>query len=108
MCVRLAKLPLMDDEGRPVRKCFRTVDIVAMEPVWRFPEQGAFTRAKFLWTISDYIGWDGGHSDEIIFPKSGGPFFEYKYEGEEQEEERKMATMTLLDIPLMMLVLVSN
>lgn len=57
-----AKLPEMNNDGRPIINCFRTVDLVAIEPVWRVPEQVAFTRAEILRTISDYLGRYGGKS----------------------------------------------
>lgn len=69
-----AKFPAVDDNRRPIRKCFRIVDLAAMDLVWFFPEQGAFTRTKVLRTISDYLGWDGGPSDEIVVPETGGYF----------------------------------
>lgn len=60
---RQAKFLVMDC---PICNCFRTKDPVAMDPVWRFPEQGAFTRAYVLRPVSDYLGRDGGYSEEII------------------------------------------
>lgn len=50
-------------------------------------EQGGLTRADVLRTIRDYLRRDGGQSDKIIVPESGGPFFEYEDEWEEKEEE---------------------
>lgn len=77
----------MDDDWHPVRKFFRTVDLVSMEKAWLFPEQGAFPRAEVLRTVSHYLGRDGGQSDDIIVPKPDGPFVEYEDEWEEQEGE---------------------
>lgn len=70
----------MDDDGRPIRNCFRTVDLVAMEPVWSFPEQREFTRAEVIRMISYYLGQDCGQSDKIVVPEPGGPFVEYEEE----------------------------
>lgn len=75
------------DDGSPIRNCFQTVDLVAMELVCHFPEQEAFTRAELLHTISDFFGQDGGQSDEIVIPEPGGTFVEYEDKWEEQEEE---------------------
>lgn len=73
----------MDDDGRPVRKCFRTVDLVSIQPVWRFPEQGAFTRADVLRTSNDHLVQDCAQSDDIVVPEQDGPFVKYKDEWEE-------------------------
>lgn len=51
----------MEDDGCLARNFFRTVDLVVMEPMCRFPEQGAFTLTEVLRTINDFLGQDGGH-----------------------------------------------
>lgn len=47
-----------------------------VEPVWRFQEQGTFTRTEALRTINDYLGQDGCQSDEIVILELDGPFVE--------------------------------
>lgn len=37
--------------------------------------------------ISNYLGQDGGQSEESIVPEPDGPFVQYEDEWEEQEEE---------------------
>lgn len=58
-----------------------------MEPLWRFPEQIAYTRAEVLRNISDYLWRYCGQSEEIIVPYLCGPLVDYQAECEEQEEE---------------------
>lgn len=33
-----------------------------MKPVWRFPDQDAFRRAKVVQTINEHVGQDGGQT----------------------------------------------
>lgn len=74
---------MMDDDVRPIRNFFRTLDFVAMNPVWLFLTQGAFTRAEVLRTINDHLVQDGGQSDEVVVPCPGALFVEYVDEGEQ-------------------------
>lgn len=56
---RHAKVSVMNDDGLTILNCFPALDLVEMEPVRRFPEQGPLTRAEVLCTMSDYLwaGW---------------------------------------------------
>lgn len=82
----------MDHERRPICNVNQTVDLVAMEPVWRFLTQGSFNRSKILRTINYLLGRDRGQSVVIVVPDPGGSFF----------------ITILLDVPLTTPVLVSS
>lgn len=90
----------MDDDGRPIRICFRTVDLVAMEQVWRFPKHRAVTRTTVQRTIRDYLGWDGGQFHEILVADLGGLFDKYEEKWEKQEEEEDDGCYDALGIDL--------
>lgn len=78
----------MDYEERSIPKCFLTVEILAMKPVWRFSDQGSFIRVYVFWMINDQVGHDGGPSDEVVAHEPRGPFVKYEDAWKEQEEDK--------------------
>lgn len=69
----------MDDNGHPIHNSFTTMDLFAIEAVWRFLEQGAFNRSEVRRTTSDFLRRYGGQRNVIIVPQKFVPFDEYEY-----------------------------